>query len=104
MPEHVLDVGGKGLVEVDLVAHLTRGDAELDRQSEQFDQFLAFMTDKMRVKDTVGGPVEMIAALALGYEMPACSEVDRPVLSARHASTLSNPLGNGISGCRHSVV
>jgi hypothetical protein len=52
--EHVLDVGRKRWIGVDVVLELMRGDAELDRKSEGVDQLLAFMTDKMRAEDAIG--------------------------------------------------
>src|SRR5271168_1577739 len=56
--EHVLDVGRKRWISVDVVLELVRGNAELDRKSEDVDQLLAFMTDKMRAEDAIGRSVD----------------------------------------------
>jgi hypothetical protein len=45
--EHVLDVGRKRRIGVDVILELVRGDAELDGKSEDVDQLLAFVPDKM---------------------------------------------------------
>ena len=54
MREHVLDIGGKCRIGVDLVFQLARGDAELDGEPEDIDQLLSFVADKMRADDTTG--------------------------------------------------
>ena len=57
-PEHVLDVGGKRRIGVDVVADLRGREAKAHREAEQVDQFLAGMPDEMRAEDAVGGLID----------------------------------------------
>ena len=52
--EHVLDVGGKRRIGVDIFPDLARGDAKAHRQAEDIDQLLPGMPDEMRAEDAVG--------------------------------------------------
>ena len=54
MGEHVLDVGGKCRVGVDMILQLARCNAELDGEAKDVDQFLSVVADKMRADDAVG--------------------------------------------------
>ena len=53
VPEHVLDIGGKGWIGVDVVAKLTRCDAELDRKPKHIDELLALVPYEMRAENSV---------------------------------------------------
>jgi hypothetical protein len=54
MGEHVLDVGGKCRIGVDVIFQLARCNAELDGEAEDIDQFLSVVAHKMRADDAVG--------------------------------------------------
>src|SRR5258708_11233534 len=58
VPDHVLDVGGKRRVGVDIVPYLARSDAKAHGEAEDVDQFLAGMADEMCAEDAVGGAVD----------------------------------------------
>jgi hypothetical protein len=69
--EHVFDVGGKRRIGVDIVPKLARGDAELDRESEDVDEFLTGMADEMRAEDAVacafdGRTIDVVRRLSRG--------------------------------------
>src|SRR3954471_12304 len=46
VPEHVLDVGGKRRIRIDVVADLAGGETKTHRKAEQIDQLLAGMADE----------------------------------------------------------
>ena len=48
MGEHVLDIGGKCRIGVDVIFQLVRCNAELDGEAEDIDRFLSVAADKMR--------------------------------------------------------
>ena len=52
--KHVLDIGGKRRIGVDVLLELVRGDAELDREPEYVDQLLTLMPDKVRAENAIG--------------------------------------------------
>src|SRR5665213_1810145 len=56
--QHVLDVGRKRRVGVDVVLDLAGGDAKAHRQSENVDQLLAGVSDEMRAENAIGRPVD----------------------------------------------
>src|SRR4051794_25648962 len=58
MPEHMLDVGGKCRIGVDLLPELARSNAELDREPEDVDELLALMPDEMSAENPAGRLVD----------------------------------------------
>ena len=57
MGKHVLDIGGKRGIGVNVILELLRSNAELDGEAEDIDEFLAFMPNKMRAKYAVVGSI-----------------------------------------------
>jgi len=51
--QHRFDVGRESREAVDKVADLGRGDAVLDRQPEDVDQFFTGMPEQMRAEDAI---------------------------------------------------
>ena len=58
MSEHVLDVGGKRRIGVDIVPDLARREAKAHREAKEVDQLLAGVPDEMRAEDEVGGLID----------------------------------------------
>src|SRR3954452_19224533 len=58
VPEHVLDVGRKRRIRIDVVADLGGGQAEAHRKAEEVNQLLAGVPDEMRAENAVGGLVD----------------------------------------------
>src|SRR6266852_7829399 len=56
--EHVLDVGGKRRIGVDIVPDLASRQAKTHGEAKEVDQLLAGMSDEMRAEDTVGGLID----------------------------------------------
>src|SRR5216684_5852588 len=56
--EHVLDVGGKRRIGVDIVPNLARREAKAHREAKEINQLLASMSDEMRAEDAVGGLID----------------------------------------------
>src|SRR5882757_9935277 len=56
--EHVLDVGRKCRIRVDVVPDLAGGEAEAHCEAKEVDQFLTGMADEMRAEDAVSGAVD----------------------------------------------
>src|SRR5712671_3015676 len=56
--EHVLDVGGKRRIGVDILPDLAGGEAKAHREAKEINQLLASMSDEMRAEDAVGGLID----------------------------------------------